>query len=204
MNDRILLVSLKEALPLKERLFTLLDGTSKAKALRYVQEKDQVRSALGSLLIRAYVGDGVIQRGKRGKPFVEDGPEFNLSHAGDYVGIFISDEPVGLDIEEIDRCQLDIVRGAFTKEETTGILTQEDFALAWTRKESVTKCLGKGIEEPTKYGLIKEEKDQYCYQGRSYHVVSVAIDGHIITGAKEGKGAIPMPQRIYVPNLWTI
>lgn len=199
--ERLILVRLSEAMPLKDSLLASLSGKRKEKALRYVREKDQVRSAVGSLLIRKYVGDGELILGPKGKPSLPGETQFNLSHSGDFVGLYVSEEPVGLDIEEIDRCDLSIVRGAFTPEEALSIHDQESFALAWTRKEAVTKCLGSGIENPTRLGLVALDDGSYQYQGTVYWARSLTIDGHVATMAKATDSRFPEAEFVRTSSL---
>ena len=71
----------------------------KEKALRYRKEEDQVRSAVASLLMGTVGELDSLQIAPGGKPFFSDGPFFNVSHGGEFIGIYVADAPVGLDIE---------------------------------------------------------------------------------------------------------
>ena len=183
----VYLVRLSDAIPLREALIDALLGPRKDKALRFLREEDQVRSALGSLLIRHYAGEGDVLLLPKEKPYIENGKPFNLSHAGDYVGIAISDEDVGLDIEDIQRCDVKIASVAFTLEEAKSVSDKESFAYAWTRKEAVAKCLGDGIWRPRESGLKLIENDKYEYEGKTYFVQSQKLTGHIVTVATKKK-----------------
>ena len=182
--DRLLVVRLSEALPLKEKLLSVVAEPRKEKAMRYVKEADQVRSLVGSCLIERYVGVGRIVLQPHGKPFMPGGPEFSLSHAGDFIGIYISDDVVGLDIESISRCELSLIPAAFTQEEANTITDQATFAFAWTRKEAVTKCLGRGIESPAKNGLSLIRDGIYAYQAQEYAVKSFLFEDHAFALAR--------------------
>lgn len=188
--ERLIFVRLDQATPHREWLFAQIGLEARDKALRYRKAEDQIRSMVASYLIQCYVGEGKLLVASRGKPSIEGKRKFNISHAGNFIGIYVSDEEVGLDIEEVSRCSMEIVGGAFTPIEALGVHDQESFALAWTRKEAVTKCLGTGIENPTSLGLVPEG-DAFLYREKKYHVHSFFLEGHAVSLAKEKQGGFP-------------
>ncbi len=199
--EQLLLVRLAEALPHEGELVSLLNEPLKGKALRYVRAEDRVRSAVASLLIRRYVGEGNLRYGEHGKPFMDGARQFNISHGGGFVGIFVSDKEVGLDIEEISRCDLKIVPAAMTSSERMTILTQEDFAYAWTWKEAVSKCLGTGIEKPTEIGLERQSMRRFGFRGETYYVESYETEGHVVSLARGSEGEFPKPTFVSIEEL---
>lgn len=84
-----------------------------------------------------------------GKPFIEGGPCFSLSHSGGRCVLAVCGGPVGVDIERLDESNLIAARAALTEEELSWIEPDPlvRFHLLWTRKESVFKAVG-GYEEP--------------------------------------------------------
>ena len=189
--ERLVLVCLPASFPLGERLIDALDPIRKEKALRHVKEEDQLRSALAGLLIRRYVGEETIVFNPHGKPSIPGRNSFNVSHGGDYVGIYLAEEEAGLDIEPVSRCSLQIALAAFTEEERKLVKDQRSFAEAWTRKEAISKCLGRGIESPRTTGVTPLDDGRYLYEGETYRVMSLFHDGHEIAMAKRGDGPFP-------------
>ncbi len=185
LMERFLLVSLQASFPYGEALIEALDPVRKEKALRYVKEEDQLRSALAGLLIRRYVGKGEILFGPHGKPYIPGRPFFSVSHGGDYVGILVSDErEVGFDVEAVERCSLSIALAALTPDERKSVHDKESFALAWTLKEAIAKCSGEGIVSPREVGVIPMGDNFYSYQGKKYCCDGYVHDGHAFALAR--------------------
>lgn len=91
---------------------------------------------------------------KSGKPFFENiaGLHFNISHSGSEVAIAFSTNPVGFDMEVLDRKRdcLAIAGRFFTAEESrevelAGDSANELFVKLWTAKESMLKLSGEGL-----------------------------------------------------------
>ena len=84
-----------------------------------------------------------------GKPALQDGPAFSLSHSGERVLCALSDEPVGADLQQLRPCNPALVRRFFTAEEGAWLEAQQErdlaFTLLWSLKESYVKFLGSGI-----------------------------------------------------------
>ena len=182
---RVYVVRLTDALPLRDRLLGALSGKRKEKALRVLRAEDQVRSALGTLLIRKFAGEGEVLLGENGKPYLNRGRHFNLSHAGRFVGIAVSDGKVGFDIEDVNRCDLKIVPAAFTPDEAERIHDQESCAFAWTRKEAVAKCTGEGLYRPRSSGLTPLGENRYEYEGKAFFIQSRLFENHVVTVASQ-------------------
>ena len=89
------------------------------------------------------IENAVILRTKNGKPYVESGPHFSVSHTNGYLFVAFSSENVGLDAELLSRKihYLPIVK-KFSTLEQTEILNEQDFLYHWTAKESAVKYLG--------------------------------------------------------------
>ena len=199
--ERLLLVRLDDALPLRGHLLDALEAKERERAVRYRREEDQTRFALGRLLISRFVGIGPLEFGDKGKPRLAGKDPFSLSHAGNFVGLYVGETEVGLDVEEISRCHMDIVSGAFTKEEAALVHDQESFAYAWTRKEAVTKCLGSGISHPSELGLSENGEGVYRYLNELYRVSSFAFEGHVISMAKQNEDPFPEPEFVSPSDL---
>ena len=90
----------------------------------------------------------IIAYGPYGKPCLRDYPDahFNISHSGPYVACAVSDEPVGIDIQEVVPYDPDVARLVFSEEEIERIEKSLDqdlaFARTWAKAESVLKVTG--------------------------------------------------------------
>lgn len=86
------------------------------------------------------------------KPFLRDAPNFNISHSGKYVVCVISDNEIGVDIEEIKTLDIDDFKDHWTEDEWSRIVgsskSLEQFYRYWTRKEAIIKADGRGMMIP--------------------------------------------------------
>ena len=83
-------------------VLSYVDKTRKEKAERFRNEKDQLLSLGAGYLMKKYLPEGEIKIMESGKPYLPNGPFFNVSHSGEYV-VFTSsnNSEVGIDIELI-------------------------------------------------------------------------------------------------------
>lgn len=89
--------------------------------------------------------------GEHGKPFIVGHPEihFNLSHCREAVVCYLSDRPVGVDVESMRRFSDSLVSYTMNVQEQE-LIRQSDnptllFIRLWTMKEAVLKLTGEGI-----------------------------------------------------------
>lgn len=144
----------------------LLGEDERARAGRFVFERDRVRFVQSHGIVRLILGE-ILQfeasklkfsRDPDGKPRLDrlpaDAvPEFSLSHSGDYCVVAVGSSALGVDIERIrDVPQMSEIAGRhFTPDEfrqiaaSSGIKRQEAFFASWTRREAVAKALGCGL-----------------------------------------------------------
>ena len=94
-------------------------------------------------------GEPLATCGEAGKPALQDGPEFSLSHSGERVLCALSDQTVGADLQQLKPYNPALARRFFSKAETAWLeeLRERDqaFSLLWSLKESYVKLLGSGI-----------------------------------------------------------
>jgi 4'-phosphopantetheinyl transferase len=108
---------------------------------------DRKRSFAAGLLLEAVLGRSAfsVRRHESGKPYIDGGPYFSVSHSGDLVILAVCEENVGCDIEFINpyRDTALVARRVFQPEE---IETVKDdvkmFYKVWTAKESYQKMTG--------------------------------------------------------------
>lgn len=91
--------------------------------------------------------------GEYGKPRLRGGElYFSLSHSGEYAAVAVSDEEIGLDIQENVPYKPAIAARFFTPDEKRHIDMRADrdaaFTEIWCRKESFVKAGGTGIHTP--------------------------------------------------------
>ncbi len=126
---------------------SFVNQSRKEKAERFVNEKDQLLSFGAGYLMKKYLPSDDVRKAESGKPYLVNGPFFNISHSGEYV-IFASHQPreVGVDIERIDEKKLDGIRFVLDEEEEK-ITDINTLFQIWSNKESVIKCSSKGLKD---------------------------------------------------------
>jgi phosphopantetheinyl transferase len=125
------------------------------KALRFLKTSDQNNYlAARWLLYRLAQKDGIHHSfgdftiGKNGKPYIPGFPSFNISHCNGLVVLAMSENSIGVDVENIDtKFQLDAFRDVFSPKEIADIENHgaKAFFYYWTIKEAVLKCTGEGM-----------------------------------------------------------
>lgn len=145
-----------------ELLLECLNEDERELSLKYRRPQDQLRFVYGRWALRFWLGlilgqtpeEVVLKLGPYGKPMLpdNDGPHFNLSHAGNYILLGLHDTcAVGVDIEQAKLpVPLEVMQGVFSLEEQR--LCQEGrdvdkFYALWTAKEAILKAWGTGFAE---------------------------------------------------------
>lgn len=140
-----------------------LSGDESARAARFVQDKHgrEYRAARGRLreILAGYIGapPGKLQflYNAHGKPYLEGGPFFNLSHAGGHAVLVVcEDAEVGVDIEIVRDVEPGVPERFFSSAENAALnalpegLWDAGFLRCWTRKEAILKARGVGLSQP--------------------------------------------------------
>ena len=192
---RLYLVAIREFADRQAQGLALLPPARRARALRYLREEDRLRCLAGGLLMRGLLGvreDGQLVENAHGKPLLASrGPQFNLSHAGEYAVLAAGESPCGVDIERTGRMQPRAAKYCMTPEEYA-LFAQTDrpeefFCTLWTGKESVMKGTGLGMRlAPQSFSLLPLEAGEYrILDGRwcvRWHSLN---DGYIIALASQ-------------------
>lgn len=106
------------------------------------------------------------ERAGRGKPFLAGGPQFNLSHTRDQILLAVSRQPVGLDVESMDREVKagDLAAKFFHEKELAHVRDSADgervFLKYWVCKEATVKLSGDGIYHGLRDARIDFEGDR--------------------------------------------
>lgn len=144
-------------------LLQIISKENRERCGRFKFKKDALRTLYGELILRyvlvqqfSYKNEDIkMLKSDEGKPYVKDCPiHFNISHSGDYVVCAFSEQPVGIDIEQIKEVDLSIAKRFFCQCEYEDLFAQDNsnrlnyFFSLWTLKESYIKWLGSGMSTP--------------------------------------------------------
>ncbi|TCC50865.1 4'-phosphopantetheinyl transferase superfamily protein [Kribbella capetownensis] len=157
----------------RDEFATDLDAVERERLAAYIHADDRKRFLLGCTMVRRLLAarfslpaasirlDRTCPRcGKPHGKVRADGVELSVTHAGDLVGVAISDRPVGIDVEKVDP-HLDVdglAKVALIPEEIHELSRHDEnekvraFLRYWTRREAAVKATGEGL--PAKPGKI--------------------------------------------------
>lgn len=181
---RILHISLiKENLPFVQ---SFVDDNRRKKAEKFVHEKDKLLSLGAGYLMKKYLPEGEIKIRESGKPYLESGPYFNVSHSEEYV-VFVSDEnrEVGIDIEKVNDNKIDGIRYVLNDEEKEINDTNTLFQVR-SNKESLVKCIShelKNIKDVKGFPL----EGKQIVDGESYYTKSLIYNGYSLSVTLKGE-----------------
>ena len=135
-------------------------------ALRFKFERGQRTCVLAYLLLKKALREeyGLTENpqfeyGPHGKPFIVGHPEihFSLSHCREAVACAVSNRPVGIDVESVQRYRESLAQYTMSDEEQQLIAAAERpdvaFIRLWTMKEARLKLTGEGITNDLKTAL---------------------------------------------------
>ncbi len=187
MIDPIIYI-LPTSLVQEKRAFVLsfIDKKRKEKAERYIKEKDQLLSLGAGFLLKKYLPEGEVEESAAGKPYLPNGPFFNLSHSGEHVVLAVHpSREVGIDIERIDETKLDAIR--FVLNEREGAPTDlETLFRIWSNKESLVKCISTGLKSMKSMDGLPLEGERIIDVQR-YYVKSMVFHGYSLSVSRKGK-----------------
>jgi 4'-phosphopantetheinyl transferase len=125
---------------------------------RFVAARGMLRQTLAALRGER-AADLLIHTAQHGKPYLEGGPHFNLSHAHHRALLAVAAFPIGVDIEAIRPMEPEVAAVAFSPAEQAALNSlpaeqqEAAFFRGWTRKEAVVKALGEGLGGPTQFDV---------------------------------------------------
>ena len=168
-----------------------LEPFKRDRALRYRNDCDRKSCILGDHALRQLVSeisgcpceDVRISADDKGCPFVlapdDTGLYCSVSHSGIYVAAAVSDAPVGIDIEKIEKPDMELAGRICTADELKLLEDNADkgFCRIWTVKEAYLKCIGTGITD------ISDLQAVYSTDLPSGYTSSIDedISGYIVT-----------------------
>lgn len=117
-----------------------------------------------------------IKTTKNGKPYVEFGPCFNVSHSGKYVVVAIANKEIGVDIQKKILISNAIAKSFLCIEENVILPLEDKYyqTYIWCRKEALLKCLGTGWnkEDVSEISVLDSKIE---YNGIKYYLTDYAI-----------------------------
>ncbi len=154
---------------------------------RFVRWQDRHANLFGKLLLLEALnknGDDTfslsdLKYNSYKRPYFEEGFDFNISHAGEYViCAFSKDVNLGVDIEKISDINFDHFNKIMTPNQWNDIHASTNptttFFDYWTMKESVIKADGRGLSIPL---LQIQEKDrEVCYENKQWYIQHIEIN----------------------------
>ncbi len=196
-NIHLWCFTLDQLSPHQLQLQSFLAADEQEKSKKYIFEKDRQRYILARGALRYLLGqylalpptDIHIVYSSFGKPRIKHHQnirdiQFNLSHAGNYILISISQyQNIGVDIEFMisNFDFMSIAQHFFSAEEykTLSIVPHKDqnklFFEIWTQKEALLKCLGCGLSYPLdKINILSAEP--FIIENDSYQVTLISLD----------------------------
>ncbi|MCQ2794921.1 MAG: 4'-phosphopantetheinyl transferase superfamily protein [Bacilli bacterium] len=180
--------------------YQALPKNRQKRANNFINEEDRMRSvAAFSLLLKLLEDEKISYRDsnfridQNGKLYLlNSNIHFNLSHSGNYVIVAISDSLIGVDVEHIkpQKDIKEIVNYVLDEKEIEEFSKSKnqinDFYLMWTKKESYTKCIGKGLSAGMNTINLKSIKNYYfkSFQ-KDNHQFAICNKGTPVKNIKE-------------------
>ena len=124
---------------------TLITASDVASASRFQNDKRRREHLAWRRVVRNELGRGVvIDYNEVGAPCVDTPNTYiSVAHGGESVAVAIADEPVGVDIESLDR-NYERVKSRFMSSSEEALSAREEWpAMVWTAKEAIYKLYGK-------------------------------------------------------------
>lgn len=165
----------------------LLPQVRRERIQRYRRLSDKARCLAAGLMLRAVLGADQAQRialSPLGKPYLLNGPCFNLSHSGDQVVLAVDNQVVGVDVEWIAPFSQAVAQRVFTSREQAWLQNQksdEAFYQLWTGKESIMKALGLGFQlPPESFEILPEQPGPNWVMDSPWFLCWRQLRGHML------------------------
>lgn len=178
--QKIFILDINDIKREKERVVAALSESAVLKAESYAYERDKLLSLGGALLVQAFTAKSPLLYNKYKKPYKKEKPFFNVSHSGDKVGIFISDEAeVGFDIQIIKSQSEKLKNYIFSEGEKELINNDTDFVRLWTLKEAAAKCVGTGIVDLKTQILSDIADNSFIFKSEKFYYKNYVTGDYI-------------------------
>ncbi len=184
------------------RLMQCIPASSRYQILKFRKWEDMQRALLAKcLLVESLKSLNLyncslkdLQFTTFNRPFFPAGPDFNISHSGQFVICAFSDDArIGIDIEEIKDIPLRDFDREFSTEEMENIQKSNDslrsFYNLWTKKEAFLKAIGKGLSVPL--SKVSFQNDMIAWDNDFWYLTGIVVDqnyaSHVCINAKESE-----------------
>lgn len=169
-------------------MLPLVSAQRREQALRYKHTFGQYCCLKSWLMLYETMANGEWANGEwlyneHGKPYIEGGPYFSISHCKEGIAVAIDDQPVGIDIEGIRHAEPDLIERTMNEEEKSKVERQKTkdesdrmFTRLWTRKEAIVKAEGVGIVSFEQLQGIGHQPSAFSIQtiDEEKYIVSIA------------------------------
>ena len=158
-----------------QQMLPKVSAQRREQALKYKHTFGQFCCLKSWLMLSAlHIGEMEFLYNEHGKPYIEGGPYFSISHCKEGIAVVIDDQPVGIDIETIRHADEELIQRTMNEEEQKQIRTDRDFIRFWTQKEAVVKAQGTGIESFDQLQNILTEPHQIQTIEKENYIYSIA------------------------------
>lgn len=173
----------------------LLPPERQKRLFRYRKTSDRARCLGAGLLIRHLLHlhhpDGAhaafrVKTDENGKPFIPDGPHFNVTHAGRFVAAAVSESgQIGIDLEEITAFCAAIAQKCFQPQELEWLSGRRNmdqaFFTLWTGKEALMKATGLGFRlDPADFHILPVSASRHTICASPWFLKWRRINGHVL------------------------
>ena len=118
-----------------------------------------------------------------GKPYIKGEKHFSISHSGAFAVCAVSDQPVGVDVEMVERMRENLAERILSKKEFEIFSSLKDgkkhnLCLVWTLKEAYLKKTGEGIRRDLKELCTESGIDGHFFDIRDFGggVISLCLE----------------------------
>ncbi|MDR1856962.1 MAG: 4'-phosphopantetheinyl transferase superfamily protein [Desulfovibrio sp.] len=204
MNTAAYYADIRDCLPRRAALVKTLPPGRMGRMMAYRDDGDRLRCLAAWVLLARLLGrDGRLPESRislspYGKPALDHGPCFNLSHSGDFVLLAVCESDVGADLERWEAEDHDaMARAGFHADElgrAGGDVSPKAFYARWTAKESFLKMEGVGLGRNPAAIILRMHGDGALVEGRPDARIRVYDDLEGYTAAV--CACAPLPDRL--------
>ena len=167
-------------------VLSFIDEKRKEKALKLPTEDGRLLSLGAAHLMKKHLPNKEINENEYGKPYIEGGPFFNISHSGDYSVLAIHpSREVGVDIEKINETKINAIKYTLSEDEKKENNPETLFRM-WSNKESIVKCISTGLNDIKKVNALPLNGPRKIGP-KSYFTKSELYKGYSLSITLEGE-----------------